>query len=209
MRWEGCVPCLRGVPSRQPPGGSPPGRRSVLVGDALRRRPGLSVRYRLFAAIRIGVGLYWLYEQHWKLPPDFGRHNPRGLMYAFQLSIDHPTFGLYKSFLQQVVVPHFYLFGWLIVLTETTIGLSLTLGLLTRLGALLGTLEAINLFLAEAATPEKPWLYIAIIAANLIVLLTRGNRVWSLDRKLQPWVATLAGSHPRLAGALRLAIAGV
>lgn len=139
---------------------------------------------RVFAAARIALGLYWLYEQHWKLPPDFGLHQPRGLMFAFQQSIEHPTVGAYGTFLQEVVVPHFRLFGWLVFLGETTIGALLTLGLLTELGALLGTLEALNLLLSQARTPEGPWIYLAILAANLFVLVTAGNRVWSIDRLL-------------------------
>ena len=78
-----------------------------------------------FAAARIAVGAYWLYEQHWKLPPDFGLHDPRGLMFAFQQSIRYPTIDLYRAFLQDVVVPHFLLFGWLLGIAEVAIGASL------------------------------------------------------------------------------------
>lgn len=178
-------------------------------GVAAPNTPGESWRDRMFAVLRMVMGAYWLYEQHWKLPPDFGRHNARGLMFSFQQSIRYPTFALYKSFVQQVILPHFYLFGWLLVLGETAIGLSLILGLLTRLGAVVGTIEAMNLFLAEAATPDRPWLYLAIIAVSLVVLLIPGNRVWSLDRKLAPRVAALSGEHPRLTRILRLSMVGV
>src|SRR3954453_7714134 len=127
-------------------------------------------RDRLLAAFRIALGGYWSYEQHWKLPPDFGVQQPRGLMFAFQQSIEYPTLGLFKVFLQNVVVPNFYLFGWLIFLGESTIGLLLLLGLLTRAGALMGTAQAITLLISQASTPEGPWIYLAILAANLVVL---------------------------------------
>src|SRR5919199_1880134 len=84
---------------------------------------------------RIALGAYWLWEQHWKLPPEFGLHDARGLMFSFQSSIEHPTLDVYKTFLQNLVVPNFYLFGWLVFVSETLIGLLLTLGLLTRAGA--------------------------------------------------------------------------
>jgi len=142
------------------------------------------------AAGRIALGLYWLWEQHWKLPPEFGIHDPRGLMFSFQSSIESPTIGLYRSFLQYVVVPHFYVFGWLIFVTETVIGLSLTFGLLTRMGALLGTLQSINLLVAQGATAEGPWLYLGLTAANLAALLTPSNHRLSLDRRLAPKVAS-------------------
>lgn len=161
---------------------------------------------RLVALARMGMGVYWLYEQHWKLPPDFGLHQPRGLMFSFQQSVQHPTLALYASFLQGVVIPHFHLFGWLVFLAETVIGLLLSLGLFTRLAALLGLLEAVNIFVSQASTPEGAAIYVAILAANIFVLVTPGNRVWSLDQRLLPGVARLSQRHPRLAGTMRLAM---
>src|SRR5438445_11038764 len=79
---------------------------------------------------RIALGAYWLWEQRWKLPPDFGLHQPRGLMFAFQQSIRYPTLDVYRTFLQDLVVRHFHLFGWLVFFGEVAIGTSLTLGVL-------------------------------------------------------------------------------
>jgi thiosulfate dehydrogenase (quinone) large subunit len=143
---------------------------------------------RVLAAGRIALGAYWLWEQHWKLPPEFGLHDARGLMFSFQSSIDQPTLGLYRAFLQNIVVPNFFVFGWLVFLTETAIGLSLVLGLLTRAGALVGTLQAINLLVAQGATEEGPWLYLGLIAANLAALLTPASRDLSVDRRLAAWL---------------------
>lgn len=151
------------------------------------RRP---TRYAVaFAVVRIAVGSYWLYEQHWKLPPDFGLHDPRGLMFAFQQSIKYPTVGLYGAFLQNVVVPHFRLFGWLVGLMEVAIGTSLVFGALTRAGALLGVLQSVNLLISQGRTPEGPRIYLAILAANLFVLLTPSNRRFSVDSRLAPRVS--------------------
>ena len=161
---------------------------------------------RVLAAARFSLGLYWLYEQHWKLPPDFGLHQPRGLMFSFQQSIQYPTVGMYRTFLQQVVVPHFHIFGWLVFFGETMIGLLVTLGLFTELAALLGTLQALNLLVSQGATPEGPAIYLAILAANLFVLATAGNRVWSLDRLLSPRLGRLSLRHPQLGQALSLAM---
>ncbi|MCA1648614.1 MAG: hypothetical protein LC797_25175 [Chloroflexi bacterium] len=133
---------------------------------------------------RIALGAYWLWEQHWKLPPEFGLHDARGLMFSFQSSIDQPTIGLYRTFLQDLVVPHFFLFGWLVFLAETTIGLSLTLGVATRAGALLGALQSVNLLVAQGGTEEGPWLYLGLLAANLAVLCTPADRRLSLGQRL-------------------------
>ncbi len=155
------------------------------------------------AVARIVVGGYWLYEQHWKLPPDFGLRQPRGLMFAFQQGIQYPTLGIYKTFLQTIVVPNFYLFGWLLLLLEVCIGMSLLLGLLTRAGALLGTLQAVNLLIGAASTPEGPWIYIALVAANLLLLFTPCNRKYSLDRLLAPRLDTAAEPGSLIGRSLR------
>jgi len=156
-----------------------------------------TVRYAAaLAALRIALGLYWLYEQHWKLPPDFGLHDSRGLMFAFQQSIQHPTLDVYRAFLQEVVVPHFRLFGWVLGIAEVALGLSLVLGALTRAGALLSVLQSANLLLAQARTPDGPWIYLAMLAASLFVLLTPSNRRFSVDRRL---VSRAAATRSRTA----------
>lgn len=165
----------------------------------LHSEPDTKWRDVALALGRIAVGGYWLYEQHWKLPPDFGLHQPRGLMFAFQQGIQYPTLDAYKTFLQDVVVPNFYLFGWLIFMGEVAIGTSLTLGLLTKAGALLGTVQAVNLLLAQGSTPEGPWIYVAILAANIAVLLTPTNRQLSVDRLLAPKLSESASRGNLLA----------
>lgn len=136
----------------------------------------------VFAVIRIAVGSYWLYEQHWKLPPDFGLHAPRGLMFAFQQGIQYPTIGLFATFLREIVVPNFHLFGWLVGIVEVAIGLSLVLGAWTRVGALLGVVQATTLLIAQGSTPEGPWIYVAILIANLFVFATSSKPRLSIDR---------------------------
>jgi uncharacterized membrane protein YphA (DoxX/SURF4 family) len=168
------------------------------AGAAVRSTPDTTRRDVALAVGRIALGGYWLWEQHWKLPPDFGLHQPRGLMFAFQQSIRYPTLGVYKTFLQDVVVPHFHLFGWVVFLGEVVIGTSLTLGVLTKAGALLGTLQAVNLFVSQASTPEGPWLYVALLAANLTALFTPTNRQLSVDRILAPRVSKAASRHGSL-----------
>jgi uncharacterized membrane protein YphA (DoxX/SURF4 family) len=158
----------------------------------------------LLALGRIALGGYWLWEQHWKLPPDFGLHQPRGLMFALQQSIRYPTLGLYKRFTEDVVVPHFHLFGWLVFLAEVGIGISLTLGAFTKAGALLGTLEAANLLVSQGRTPEGPWIYVALLAANGGALVAPTNRRLSVDRILAPRVErTMARRGGLLARVLR------
>lgn len=170
------------------------------LGNSRTRAPGRSDSRPMdygFAAFRIALGAYWLYEQHWKLPPDFGLHQPRGLMFAFQQGIQYPTLDLYRRFLQELVVPNFHVVGWLVFVTEVAIGLSLVLGLFTRGGALMGIGQAINLLISQASTPEGPWIYLAILVANLLVLFTPSNRRLSVDQVLAPRLVA-AASRGRL-----------
>ena len=165
----------------------------------LQSRPDARWSDRALAAARIAVAGYWLFEQHWKLPPDFGLYQPRGLMFAFQQGIQYPTVGIYQTFLRDVVVPNFHLFGWLLFIGEVIIGTLLLLGLLTRAGALLGTAQAVNLLISQGSTPEGAGIYIAILAANVFVLLTPCNRQWSIDRLLAPQLRVSAAQGSRLA----------
>jgi uncharacterized membrane protein YphA (DoxX/SURF4 family) len=126
-------------------------------------------------------------------------------MFSFQQSIKYPTVGLYRAFLQDVVVPHFHLFGWLIGLTEVVIGASLVSGTLTRAGALLGVLQSANLLIAQGRTPEGPRVYLAILAANLFVLLTPSNRRFSVDSGLAPRLSAAQSRPTLLTRLLRLA----
>ncbi len=84
----------------------------------------------------------------WKVPPDFGMKAGDGLWYWLNQAIQHPTWSVHHAFLTNVVLPNFILFGYLTLLTEAFIGLSLTFGLFARLGGLVGCLMAINVTLS-------------------------------------------------------------
>jgi thiosulfate dehydrogenase [quinone] large subunit len=79
------------------------------------------------------IGLMWLTSLRWKLPPTFIPAEGRGLIDWLELEVAYPTIGLYADFVTSVVIPNFFLFAWLTFLIELAIGLSLTLGLFTRL----------------------------------------------------------------------------
>ena len=43
----------------------------------------------VLAGARILLGVLWLANLTWKLPPDFGRDDPEGLLYNFELASAH------------------------------------------------------------------------------------------------------------------------
>ena len=99
-----------------------------------------------------------------------------------ELEAAHPTIGLYADFVTGVVMPNFLLFAWLTFLVELAIGLSLTLGLFTRLGALVGLLWSFNLAVGLLAVPgEWPWSYLMLMMWHGLFLVSTQYQTWGVD----------------------------
>ena len=129
------------------------------------------------------IGLLWLASLRWKLPPNFiAGEGHRSLLEWLQLEVAHPTLGLYADFVATVVIPNFILFAWLTFAVELLIGLSLTLGLYTRWGALLGLLWSLNLALGLLEVPgEWPWSYLMLMMWHGLFLVSTSQQSWGVD----------------------------
>ena len=75
------------------------------------------------ALARILLGILWLGTLRWKLPPDFDGGSERGLREWLDLQVEHPTFSFYGDLIESVVIPNFFLFAWVLFLTELLVGL--------------------------------------------------------------------------------------
>jgi thiosulfate dehydrogenase (quinone) large subunit len=129
------------------------------------------------AALRIFVGIVWLANLSWKLPPSFGRDEPRGLLYSFHQAERWAVIGPLRDLVHDVVIPHFTLFGWLVFGVELTAGVLLVCGVLTRLGALIGTGQAGMITLLVVNAPnEWFWGYAMFIVLNAVPLLAPTDR---------------------------------
>lgn len=136
-------------------------------------------------AVRIILGLFWISQFSWKPPPTFGCPQ-EGLCLWLNKEIEHPLIPLYANMLRTIVQPNAIAFGWLTFVAETAIGLSLTFGLLTRLGGLLGTLWSLNLFIGLVAVPgETAWYYLSLILLNFQFFAIGDRNQWSIDRLLR------------------------
>jgi uncharacterized membrane protein YphA (DoxX/SURF4 family) len=92
------------------------------------------------------------------------------------------TTGLQRHFVKDAVLPHFYFFAPQVYFLEVLIAVTLILGLFSRLGALLGTLMAINLWLGLYRSPaEWPWTYFFLIIVQIMLLVQRPGRSLGLD----------------------------
>lgn len=155
--------------------------------------------------IRILYGVLWWQQSKWKVPADdFGRRSGGGLWYWVQQEIQHPTVGAYRDFLVNVMIPNWTFFGWMTLLTESFIGATLILGLLTRLGSFVAIGMALNITVGILSVPhEWVWTYVMLIALPVIFLFTGAGRSFGLDGLLAPPLERAAAGGSRLAALAR------
>ena len=117
--------------------------------------------------LRLLVGGMWWQQSLWKIPPQYD-----GLRFWMQQMADHAAIALQGRLVGDIVLPNISLFGPLVYGVEVLIGVSLMLGLLTRVGAALGLLMVLNLWLGLYSAPnEWPWTYgfLAIIQCHYLI----------------------------------------
>jgi thiosulfate dehydrogenase (quinone) large subunit len=153
---------------------------------------------------RILYGLLWWQQSKWKVPlDDFGRKSGGGLWFWVQQEIQYPTVLAYKDFLVNVLIPHWTFFGYMTLVTETFIGVTLILGLFTRLGAFVALGMAANITLGILSVPhEWGWTYTMLIMFGAIFLLTGAGRSFGVDAFLGPRLEEAAAGGNRAARAL-------
>ena len=140
------------------------------------------------AAARIGMGLLWLTNLSWKWPPSFGctADGSGGLCFWMQKMADNSRLSLHARFVRDVALPHYKLFGYLTISIELLAGVLLLLGLFTRLGALLGLVQSINLFIGLSLAPgEWVWSYATMILLHLVLLGFAAGRWFGVDAVLR------------------------
>ena len=141
--------------------------------DAMQRTPyalGLWV-------LRFLVGTMWWQQSLWKIPPNYG-----GLRYWMQQEVAHAAVALQSTLVANVVIPNLTVFGPLVYLIEVSIGVSLILGLFSRVGAFLGVLMGINLWLGLYSAPgEWPWTYMFLVIIQGLFFLDPPGRVLGAD----------------------------
>ncbi len=160
----------------------------LIAGAAWHRDPAQrSARHVAIWLLRLVIGGLWWQQSLWKVPPNYD-----GLVYWMKQMIDHATTMLQSRLVGDVVVPNIGLFGPLIYGVEVAIGFSLMLGLLTRLGALMGALMAVNLWLGLYSAPgEWPWTYFFLIVIHGLFVIHPPGRSMGAD-------TLLAGRSTRL-----------
>jgi thiosulfate dehydrogenase (quinone) large subunit len=141
----------------------------------------------VIAAVRIAVGLLWLQNAAWKIPPNFGRGDPPdGLYLSATNAVSHPVVPPYAWLMEHVVLPNFTFFGWMVLLVEASLGAFLLIGLATRLWALIGVAQTVVIMLAVLNAPhEWYWSYLLMLLVHLALFATAAGRYAGLDGVLR------------------------
>lgn len=145
----------------------------------LRRDPGQRTFKHVWIWIaRVLLGSMWWQQTLWKLPPFVNS----GLKYWMEQMAKHAAFGFQSEAVKYIVLPHYYLFAPLVYATEVFVAVTLIFGVITRLGAVLGGLFAINLWLGLYNDPtEWPWTYFFLILLQFSFGFLQTGRSLGID----------------------------
>ena len=135
------------------------------------------------ALARIAFGLYFL-QHAWSKTTAGYLTSGQPLVQFLQQPLAHST-GFYHDFLVGVVLPHATLFSILVTLAEWVAGVSLTLGLLTRVGAVTGMWLTLNYMLMKGPFNSASLIDELFFVSCLAFLLAGAGLVWGLDGALQ------------------------
>jgi len=138
-------------------------------------------------AIRLVMGAFWWQQSLWKLPPFYTDHpeaafGETGLAYWMGLLGKHAAIPLQADFVNNIVLPHFYLFAPVVYSLEVLTGVSLMLGVFVRLFGIIGALQIVNLWLGLYSAPgEWPWTYFFLVLLQLMFAIHCYGRALGVD----------------------------
>lgn len=144
--------------------------------------PGAKSGRIALTCLRILVGLIWLRNVLWKVPPDFGEGGRTGLYFWSNLAVEHPVFPPYSWLVEHLALPNFTLFGWGVLVVESLLAILLLTGTAVRLAALLGVAQSIAIGLSVAAAPnEWPWAYAMMIGIHAVLVFAPSAQYAAVD----------------------------
>src|SRR5258707_3842819 len=94
----------------------------------------------------------------------------------------HAAIPLRAGFVNNIVLPHFYLFAPVVFAAEVLTGVPLMLGVFVRLFAIIGALQILNLWLGLYSAPgEWPWTYFFLFLLQLMFAVHCYGRSLGVD----------------------------
>jgi thiosulfate dehydrogenase (quinone) large subunit len=134
------------------------------------------------AILRIGVGLWWLESVRHKDVGGFLRGGSMG--WVESLTVDHPI-PAFAALVRNTALrgPRSRLItSWLVLFGELSVGVSLSLGLLLPVGAVVGMFLNLNyLMLAGLRDQGEQGQNLMMLLSEVVILATLGGRTWALD----------------------------
>jgi len=135
---------------------------------------------------RLLVGSMWWEQTLWKLPPYYTDHpedpTNTGLYYWMTEMGRSASIPLQADFVNNIVLPHFYLFAPAVYALEVLTAAALILGIFVRFWGVIGALQILNLWLGlYNAQGEWPWTYFFLLLLQLIFALHQYGRSLGLD----------------------------
>ena len=134
---------------------------------------------------RVLVGCMWYQQTLWKLPPyytDLPSVPDSGLKHWMLEMVNSAAFSIQSTLVKDIVLPHFNIFAPMVYGIEVFIGASLLMGIFTRLGATLGALMAVNLWLGLYRAPEEwPWTYFFLVVLQVTFAVFQAGRSLGID----------------------------
>ncbi len=137
-----------------------------------------AIRYSL-VALRILMGLLWFQNTAWKHPPfntsySFGKY--------VKFAVDYPVFSPFSWFVETTVIPNLTLFGYMIMVVEGALAISMLLGLYTRTFALVGIFQSLFILFSVVRGPgEYGWAYWMILLIHVAIFASAGGGRFSVD----------------------------
>ncbi|MBX6331619.1 MAG: DoxX family protein [Gemmatimonadaceae bacterium] len=150
---------------------------------------------RWLAVLRIVVGLWFVKSLFTKmtivlawgfLPVPAANHRWIGVMPKLlaRYAADNPI-DWYRSFLLDTVIPNSHVFAHLTALGEVAVGLSLTLGVVTVLGAFFGFFQVLfYAFAVQHMSSGQQGFHVMLGAMMIAFFFARAGRCWGIDRWL-------------------------
>jgi len=137
------------------------------------------------AILRIGVGLWWLESVRHKDLPNFLRGG--AMNWVESLTKDHPI-PPFAAMIRSVSLSsqrRRVVTSWLVVAGEFSVGASLTLGLLTPVGAIVGLFLNLNyLLLAGLKDQGEQGQNLMMFLSEVVILATAAGTTWGIDGRL-------------------------
>jgi len=141
-------------------------------------------------ALRFLIGAMWWQQSLWKLPPYYTDQPDQpfgttGLAYWMGLMGKHAAIPLQAEFVNNIVLPHFYLFAPVVYCLEVLTGVALMLGVFVRLFGVIGGLQILNLWLGLYSAPgEWPWTYFFLLLLQAVFAVDQYGRSLGIDAVL-------------------------